>query len=219
MLWKNFLIFAFLPLSALLLADTRGRGRPTAAPDEAPTKAAAKKGAPKITPGREAAALAFADQHHPELRALLDYLRRESPADYREALADLYQTSERIDQFQDRGDLDRYELEVKLWQAQSRIQLLAARLKVRASEKIRQDLASALEEELELRIQIRKHLRDKVEQRVKRLDDLIARLSSNRESEIARKLRLLTKAGKKSRERLNDSSKSSAEAGNLKTPP
>jgi hypothetical protein len=188
-----------LPLvSAQLPADTANDER-TSIKDRGSTESPKPNlKATKITREREAAALTFAKQHHPELLGLLDYLREKSPTDYRRALHDLFQSSERIAQFQDRGETDRYELELKLWQVQSRIQLLAARIRVgeiRVGETrgLYKNLEAALNDELTVQIQIRQLMRDKVAQRVSRLDEQISRLVENRRQEVERKARFLTR--------------------------
>ena len=76
-----------------------------------------QKRMPGVTRGREAAVMAFVREHHAELADLLLYLKSNQPKEYQLAVRDLFRTSERLAQMQER-DFKRYELELALWKAQ-----------------------------------------------------------------------------------------------------
>ena len=80
-----------------------------------------------VTPEREAAVMTFVKQHHAELAELLVQLKASNSKEYEQAIRELFRTSERLAQIQER-DMPQYELELKHWQVQSRVQLLSARV-------------------------------------------------------------------------------------------
>jgi len=145
-----------------------------------------------VTPEREAAAMTFVKQHHPELAELLKYLKKSLPKQYDKAARDLFRTSERLAKVKDGGDERRYTLELELWQTRSRIQLLAARLRTRPNEKYKQELASLLEKQHELRLAQLEFSRDRAAARVDKLNKQIDQLKSTRRQAIEQQLRTLT---------------------------
>ena len=161
-----------------------------------PAEKRTPKEPPKLTPAREAAAIAFVRRNHPELEELLIYLKENRDADYRRAVSELYRTSERLALYHDRGDTERYELELKHWQAQSRLQLIIARLKMADSQELQAEFKRTLGEKMDLRAAILQRDRDKLAERLKRLDDQIEKLTADRESEIDRQVHLLTRPAK-----------------------
>lgn len=144
-----------------------------------------------VTPEREAAAMTFVKQHHPELAELLKYLKKSLPKQYDKAARDLFRTSERLARVKDGGDERRYKLELELWQTRSRIQLLAARLRTRPNEKHKQELANLLEKQYELRLAQLEFSRDRAAVRVDKLNKQIDQLKSTRRQAIERQLRAL----------------------------
>ena len=77
--------------------------------DKKADKAAAGNKLPenKKTPGgmnvaREAAALAFVHEHHPELESLLASLKERQPKQYEAAIRDLFRHSERLAGYQEK---------------------------------------------------------------------------------------------------------------------
>jgi hypothetical protein len=140
----------------------------------------------------ESAVTAFVQKHHPALLELLIHLKESLPKEYQQAIRDLSRTQERLSQYESR-DPQRYELELKLWQAQSRGQLLAARLQMSGDEKLREELRATIREEYDLRITLLKHERDRLTTRVEKLDEQIEKQEKNRDSAIEREFALLTK--------------------------
>jgi hypothetical protein len=145
-----------------------------------------------ITPEREAAAMTFVRQHHPELAELLIHLKESSPKEHERAVRDLFRTSERLAQLQER-DANVYELELKLWKARSRAQLLSAKLQMADSEELRHKLRGTLEEEYELQMQLLKRERDRLADRVNGLNSQIDRLTQRRNESIDSQFQKLTK--------------------------
>jgi len=81
---------------------------------------------PRFTEEREAAALHFVRKHCPELVPALDELRRNARPMYERQVREIFQVTEMLADLRD--DRDRYEHELKVWKAENRAFLLAARL-------------------------------------------------------------------------------------------
>jgi hypothetical protein len=138
---------------------------------------------PAFTPEREAAAMTFVRQHHAEVADLLERLKANQPMQYRRAAAQLFRASERIAQWKDR-DPERYELELRLWKANSRIQLLSARLTTAPADELDAQLKSAIAERIDARIAIRKHEREQFARRVSEAERDISRLTAERDAQV-----------------------------------
>jgi hypothetical protein len=93
----------------------------------------------------ETAALAFVQENHPELAALLAQLKAMRPAEYDKAIRELAQTSKSLGEIKERNPR-RYQLALESWKKRSHVQLLAARL-AGVSEKASTEL-SELESQL-----------------------------------------------------------------------
>lgn len=139
-----------------------------------------------LTPAREAAALTFARLHHPELAELLGRLKRHNQAAYRRAIRQLYQDSERLARIKDREkdkSSQRYQLALDMWKLDSRIRLLAARVATakRPNSKLEAQLKEALLERIDLRIRQIELDRERLLQRIQRLDESISTLRNDRD--------------------------------------
>ena len=77
------------------------------------------------------AALVFAAEHHPELVPLLERLRRDAPAEFKAAIADLEKTRERLAKLSDQQP-ERQAAALAEWKLSSRIRLSLARLATKA---------------------------------------------------------------------------------------
>jgi hypothetical protein len=163
-----------------------------------PKKDAKAKSAITVTPQREAAVMTFVQRNHAELADLLGYLKTSQPDEYERAIKEIFRATERLDQIQDRDPLQ-YELEVAAWTAQSRVQLLAAKLKMGSSEEVRKQLREALKTQNEAKLSLLKHERQKVADRLSKLDSDITRYENDREKIIDRQLQLLTRAAAEGR--------------------
>ena len=175
------MLFALLACTGWLAAQERA-GKPGAKnPATARGGAKAKAQSPiTITPEREAAVMTFIDRNHPELSDLLAHLRESQPEQYEQAVKDLFRTTERLAGIKER-DTVQYELEVAVWKAQSRVQLLAARLKMTVTDDLKKDLRNALGEQSDARLALTRHERQRAADRVSKLDADINRFSTERE--------------------------------------
>lgn len=121
----------------------------------------------------EAAIIEFARTHHPELAGLLEALKNSAPKEYRAALLDLDKTRERLDKVR-KSAPERHDLELAEWKASSRIRLLAARLAMGGDPALEGELKAAIAERYELRIQLLKDERVRLEKRIAKLDETVA---------------------------------------------
>lgn len=105
---------------------------------------------PAFTKEREAAALTFVREHHPELGDLLAQLKQHNTREYQRAVRDLFRDSERLAQEQERNP-KRYALDLAAWKLNSRIQVLVAQLSMSPNPDVEQQLRQALLEQAQLR--------------------------------------------------------------------
>src|ERR1044072_4454752 len=143
-------VFGLLLVLALISAEALAQSR------EGGNRPKAKAAAITVTPEREAAVLTFVQRSHAELADLLRALRDTQPSEYERAIKEIFRTTERLAQIQERDPLQ-YELEIVVWTAQSRVQLLAARLKMEESDELVAKLREALKAQNNARIALLKH--------------------------------------------------------------
>jgi hypothetical protein len=175
-------------MGTLVLAWSSGLGLPALGQDSRPAPAAAVQ-----TEDRQAAAQGFVGQHHPELLELLTYLERHQPRAYGRAIDDLYRVSQRLAEME-QSDLERYQLELRVWQTKSRIQLLAARYQMSRDPVLLEGLQQALREQADLQLTVWAAERRRLVQRLARIDAQRAQLTEHRDETIARQLDRLTGA-------------------------
>jgi hypothetical protein len=189
------IVVLFTPL---LLVAAEPAKSPPASP--APKPAKAPERAP-LTPEREAAAVTFVRQHHPELVDLLNQLKESKPAEYQTAVRELFQTSERLAQLREQ-DPQRYELELAAWKVKSRLQLLAARSTMSADKSFEDQLHTALTEQADIRLKLMKLERDRTADRLEKLNKNIEQYQSSEAAQVERQFELLLKRISGSREQI-----------------
>jgi len=131
----------------------------------------------KITPEREAAAIAFAGQNHPELATLLTNLKQNNPTEYHAAVVELDRIVERLAAMKPKNS-PQHDSELTHWKMDSRIRLLAARLTMSDNPAIEAELKAAVREKVELTLVERRAERDRLQKRVEKLDQTIGELST-----------------------------------------
>lgn len=90
----------------------------------------------------ERGVLRMVQNHLPDIKVLLDQLRINEPQQYDSAIRNLAKSSRRLETAKKRGE-ELFELEVHIVQAQSSINLLIAKLKIRDNKRDRQALMEA----------------------------------------------------------------------------
>jgi phytoene dehydrogenase-like protein len=177
----------FAAVSVLPAAD--------AGPNPAPKKEKPKAAA-AVTAQQEAEVMQFLRQHHTELAELLGHLQLSRPADYTRAVRDLWHARERLRQFE-KGDGDRYELELQSWVVESKIQLLVARLAMSDSPALRDELHRLLADQLDLKVRSLQIERDRTAERLRKLDEQLQRFAGNRAEVLEKEFSSLTKSSER----------------------
>ncbi len=199
-------------LASPLLADDGGtqsvKGAKKIA-QSAPAKSAkAANPAAPLDKGAEADVLEFVREHHPELADLLKQLKDSRPREYQKAMRDLSRVRNRLFNMQKNNE-QRHDLELAVWKAETRVQLIAARLHMGDKAELREELRAALNEQMDLRLQLLKYEREQVQDRLAKIESQIKRFEQDRSNAIERQLQTLTKAAE---------AKSKAAAKPTKTP-
>jgi hypothetical protein len=184
----------------VLAADPPSNGSAQTAPNKAaakPTSASTKSASVARASGakppaalsaeREAAALAFAREHHAELAALIEKLRRDNRRDYDRAIRELSQASERLTRLKKQSD-EQYELSLAAWKLDSRTQLLAARMTVSQTPALEAELKQLLAERADVRLKEFKSERARLQDRLIKLNASIQALESDKNAVVDKDL-------------------------------
>ena len=188
-------ISRFAALVALLFAAVSVLSAADAEPRPASKKEKAKASA-GVMAQQEAEVMQFLRQHHTELAELLGHLQTNRPADYTRAVRDIWHARERLRQFE-KGDRQRYEMELQAWVVQSKIHLVVARLAISDSEALRDELRRLLIEQFDLKVRSTQTDRDRTAERLRRLDQQLQRIADNRAEILEKEFLSLTKSSEK----------------------
>lgn len=161
------------------------------------TRAKGKK-IPGFTGEREAAAMTFVRTNHPELAELLDQLKSSDPGQYQRAIRDLFKSSERLAQLEERNP-QRYPLELSMWKVNSRIQVLLARLTMSSDPAVEDQLRQAVAEQLELRKQLLTSEQQRLAQRLAELKADLDDLEQHEQERIEQRMTKLLSEASRSR--------------------
>jgi len=153
---------------------------------------------PAFTADNEAAALRFVGQHHGELSSLLQYLKTSSPEEYKRAVRELFRTSEKLAQTKSM-DEERYQIELESWKIDSEIRLLAAKLTMGDSDDLRAKLRQQVARKNKMQIERLELEKRRAEQRIKKMDESIARLKKEQDQMIDRQMAELLRTVRKER--------------------
>lgn len=156
----------------------------TSAKKPAPAEASKADNEP-ISPKRETDAVAFAQQHLPQLADLLTRLRASHPEQYTKALRELDKTRTRLEKARE-TDADRYAILLREWQLDSRVRLLAARITMSTSEELESELRQVLTERHDVRLQLLTYDREKSKTRLQKMDEQITEHVQSRATSINR---------------------------------
>jgi hypothetical protein len=185
-------------LPAKKLSARRAKGeKPGKQAKKAPVQVEA---APSTEVEREEAALVFVRKYQPDLVELLERLKATKAQDYQRAVSELARESNRLAALRDR-DIDRYKLELHVWQINSRIRLLTAKLSLEDREELREDVKAALAEQAEVRMALKALERERLTARLKKIEADIAHLASQGKADLNRKFERLMRAAERSRGR------------------
>jgi len=151
---------------------------------------------PEFTPEREAAALTFVRQHHPELARILPALKDRQGGEYKRAIRELFRTSERLAQLRQRNP-ERYEIELKLWKLHSRVQVLAAKVQMNPNAKVEKELRQALDAYTQARLERLTQEREKLQSRIDTIDSRMEQVRRDHERQVDQQIRSLLESAEK----------------------
>jgi hypothetical protein len=144
--------------------------------------ACASEGLPRFTEEREAAALFFVKKHLPELMPLLEQLRKNGREEYQREIRELFQVTELLADLGD--DLQRHDLELKIWTTENKARVLIARLST-PSEAERKAIVGQLQELARLLVNLDVDIldlkADRLDRELGEVKDEVARIRDNRE--------------------------------------
>lgn len=145
-----------------------------------------------LTPAEEAAALAFAKQHHPELAKLLEQLRSKSTSGFSRGTREIHQAAQRLERLRDKQPA-RFEAELKNWQLDSEIRLLTAKWTVSQDEKLVAKIQALLRSRQVAKIDRQKAERSRLAERLQQLDAQIGMGTEELEADLAAEWQQLAK--------------------------
>ncbi len=160
-----------------------------------------------FTEEREAAAMTFVRMNHPELATLLDQLKVNDLAEYQRAIRELFHSSEKLAQIQERNP-KRYPMELEAWKLNSRIRLLVARLTMSPDPKIEDELRQSLVQQLGLRKAALNDERERLEGRVAELKEQLKKLDQEQTNSVEQRMAKLLSDASRSRSELKAANES-----------
>jgi hypothetical protein len=155
---------------------------------------------PRFTEEREAAALCFVKKQLPELVPLLEQLRKNNGKQYEHEIREIFQATEWLADFQD--DAKRYDLELRIWKAENKAHLFAAKLSSSAEEERKQlegQLQALAKELVELDIQVLELKADQLDKELGEVKDELAKARDNGDRQIKERYEQLLDKAKKRR--------------------
>jgi hypothetical protein len=140
---------------------------------------------PRFTEEREAAARFFVKKHLPDLLPLLEQLKKSAPERYRREVRDIFHATELLADLSD--DAPRHDLELKIWIAENRAQILIARLSTPAEDerkKVQGQLHELARQLVHLDIDVLDLKAERLDRELGEVKDEVARIRENRDKYI-----------------------------------
>jgi hypothetical protein len=162
----------------------------------------ARPGAARPTPTalsaeREAEALAFAREHHPELAALIEKLRKDNRRQFDRAIRELAQDRDRLVRLQKQLP-PQYDLALAAWKLDSRAHLLAARMTMSQDPALEAELKQVLRDRVDVRLKQLQFERGRLQDRLtvvnKTIDKIQADKTAVADGELQRIKRSIAKS-------------------------
>lgn len=142
---------------------------------------------------RERRVIPFVEEQNPELAKLLAHLKKHKPVHYDQAVRELARTVTALSSSKGQ-DTDLYKLELRAWQAKTRVQLLAAQSMMGDKEGLKAKLREAIQEELQVKAD---ELAYRRERSMAWYDRQIENLQEDREKLVEARLKKLHSASAK----------------------
>jgi len=140
---------------------------------------------PRFTEEREAAALFFVKKNLPELLAFFEQLKKDTPAQYRREISEVFQVTEILADMSE--DAERHGLELKIWTAENKARLLVAKLATPSEDERKkvqgqlQDLAKHL---VNLDMEFFELKADQLEKELGETRDELVKIRENRDKQV-----------------------------------
>lgn len=142
--------------------------------------------------------LAFAEEHDPQLRALLEMLETKRPKQFRQALTNLARDTDRLNALETR-DPERHDLELRQWKNSQRVQILSAKQTLQGSSPEGKDeLKKLLVRRSEIRQESLQLELRRARERVARLEEQTSKFTKPTESELEKQVEQMLSRAKKS---------------------
>jgi hypothetical protein len=137
---------------------------------------------PRFTEEREAAALFFVKKHLPDLLPLLGQLKKTDEPQYRREIREIFQATELLADLRD--EPQRHDLELKIWVAENKAQVLVAKLSTPSDEerkKVQAELQELARTLVNLEIDVQEHRAEQLERELGEAKDELARMRDSRD--------------------------------------
>ncbi len=149
--------------------------------------------------------LKFVEVHQPKLLTLLEFLRRQQPVQYTQALKEMSRAQLRLESLAKR-DQELYAVELQLWQLRSELRLLAAEMSVSKSDAAsaarQRQLAELIQQEAAQELVRLQLLKVRTEKELDRLNSQIKSLSDSHPEHVEKTMKLwLNRISKQAREK------------------
>ena len=156
----------------------------------------AKSSLKKLPDARVAELLGFAEQHHPEILPLLDFLKTKRPKEFNKVINKLNRDVSKLEKAKQKSP-EAYQAGLAAWINQSQTQLYAAQFKVAAdqetADKLREKIKMLVTENIDARIESLERERAKALAKGDRLEKVIEKQKAAREATILKRVNGVTK--------------------------
>lgn len=155
---------------------------------------------PRFTEAREAAALFFVRKHVPEMLPLLDQLKKTDSSKYEREISYVFHVTELLADLRDNPA--RHDLELQIWIAQNKAQVLVARLVTLASpqrEKSLMQLKGLAERLVQLDVQVLELKERQLKQQLSEVRADLSQLRQQQDQQIQARLQQLLRSFQQAR--------------------
>jgi hypothetical protein len=155
---------------------------------------------PRFTEEREAAALCFVKKNLPDLLPLLEHLKKNNVKQYQHEVREIFQATEWLTDFQD--DEKRYKLELRIWTAENKAHILAAKLSTPVEEErklLETQLQTLAKELVDLDVQVLELKAEQLDKELGEVKDELTKTRDNAEKQVKERYDQLLEKAKKRR--------------------